>query len=206
MNLVLKENHISPSRNVQVQWSLVHRQFRVAGTYFTTGFLCVLPIITYSVQLASMPKTKAYFVWTRSGLLLLCLVVFQIGDMHWQIFVSMKLATYKLKLAAIKCVGIDTQLSSQLHNQQAHHRTKRVWLISEAICVTNMVTWVHLTNNNYQIHQSNVAISYANLPVASASMWFSILADEATDVSHNEQMSISDGSILIMMCMKTHFA
>lgn len=57
INLVLKENnHISPSKeNVQVQWNLIHGQFRVAGTNFTPGFLCVLPTIKYSVQVASLP-------------------------------------------------------------------------------------------------------------------------------------------------------
>jgi len=34
-----------------------------------------------------------------------------------------------MKLAAKKCVGIDAQLSSQLRNQQAHHRTMLMRLL-----------------------------------------------------------------------------
>ena len=41
---------------------------------------------------------------------------------------------------------------------------------------------------NELINQIVLAICYFE---AKKSMWFSILADEATDVSHNEQMSLS---------------
>jgi len=44
---------------------------------------------------------------------------------------------------------------------------------------------------NEFINQMGQSVLCNLLSEASASMWFSILADEATDVSHNEQMSIS---------------
>lgn len=44
---------------------------------------------------------------------------------------------------------------------------------------------------NEIINQMGQSVLRKLLSEASASMWFSILADEATDVSHNEQMSLS---------------
>ena len=44
---------------------------------------------------------------------------------------------------------------------------------------------------NEIVNQMGQSLLRKLLSEASATMWFSILADEATDVSHNEQMSIS---------------
>ena len=50
-------------------------------------------------------------------------------------------------------------------------------------------TWPTIVNEF--INQMGQSVLRKLLSEASASVWFSILADEATDVSHNEQMSIS---------------
>ena len=134
-----------------------------------------------------------------------------------------------MKLAAKKCVGIDAQLSSQLRNQQAHHRTMLMRLLESIQFLVRQGLPLRghkegladLGGNLYQllllrgkacpgltpwlkekeytspiivnefINQMGQSVLRKLLSEASASMWFSILADEATDVSHNEQMSIS---------------